>query len=153
MVKARLFWVVRWLLALPVASVAAFAVTIPVHLAVLLLKFTYESGQTVVTFDPGTFPVEIVERLGYAFFTAATFVYCAGRVVPAHRLQVASVLALLWAVGIGSGWTFMLLRGHLGSVFFYSPGGWPYIIIAVSLGLVGVVTGVYSLYRWERRPT
>ena len=102
--KMMLLYWSRWIIAVPAAVLVVIAVTFPLHWAVMLLKFTFESGESFITLDPGYFPAEIVERLGNAFFTPATFTYTAGRVIPAFRLQIAGVLVLLQAVFIGGGW-------------------------------------------------
>jgi len=92
---------VRYLIAIPIALLAAALVTFPVHWLVLLVNSCQPDGivSEAGECSKGLWSIvdaETLERLGYAAFTPATFIYTAASILPNRSKWVPPIFAVLW---------------------------------------------------------
>jgi len=115
----------RWLLILPAAVFGLLVAQVAVILVTLFMP-------------------DVVSRLTSAFATPLAFVILGSRVAPSYRVHVAGVLTVIMLVAQGMFWSVALLSG------WYGGGEKIEASIAVLLGVVGTVQGLFLVYLRER---
>lgn len=132
----------RWVLFLPAAILCALLVTFPIHWAVILLT-SFRTEEESGGLSLWNLPPETLERCGYALIVPTTLILVARYVAPSHRIYVAGVLSLGWAVLLGSSLSY---AGQSGS---YEGIGWIEFVAVGLLGVAGIGGSLYTVYQEE----
>jgi len=136
----RLLYWLRWLAVLPAALMAIVLVSFPVHIAVLLINSgNTEDSNNLLT----AIPPETLERFGQAFFAPVAMVFAAAKTAPSHRLYVAGLLVIAYAMFLGAA---MMYAGSHG---YYSGRYWAEFAVVVGLGFAGLAYSMYQIHQEE----
>lgn len=131
--------VLRWLAVVPVGVLCVVVVSFPIHWVVLLI--TSGRGEDASMFGLGALPPRTLERLAQAFFSPLVFISAGSWTAPAHRVQTAVGLLIVWAIALGA---FLMYAATSGA---YSGWAWVEFVVALALGVAGAVAALYGVHR------
>ncbi len=120
---------IRWLLALPIAVLAAVLMTFPLH---WILYMTLSGGPAPFITPYPALP----EKLLQPFCSALVFVYTCAFVAPRYRVRVAKIAIILWCVV-----AFLSVILVLNQIDFYGELKIDYWGIPIILGVIGAFVG------------
>lgn len=89
-------------------------------------------------------PAEMMERLGYAFFTPFIMIYTGSYIAPKGKFETGIVMAVLWGVAIGASLVIVQSRWN------YEAWGLLRIGLAVLIGIAGVSVGLIQSQKLSR---
>lgn len=155
------YWL-RWVAVLPTSLAAVVAVTIPLHLAILLLYSlggspdgfvteTTESGEVRGCALMGLtcfISAETMERLGMAFTSPYFFIFAGAWVAPSQRAIVGVTLAIVFALFLGG---FYTLTFTVGPQMGWSGWGALHYGLTPVLNLLGIGAALVTIcQKWAR---
>jgi hypothetical protein len=112
----------------------------PIHWIVMLIQHigsTSIDGETpIAAINP-----EMLELLGYAFFTPFIMIISGSYIAPRFKFQTGIALAVLWSIIFGASMTYTISHGQ------YSGWGWLRFAITCMLGIAGVCLGLFQAQR------
>ena len=152
----------RWVSVLPAGLVAIVGVTIPLHLAILLLYHFGGSPDGFVTETTDAEEVrgcallgltcfisaETMERLGMAFTSPFFFIFAGALAAPGRRMIVGIILAIAFALGLGSMYTLAFTADPQYGLRGWGTLHWGATPILDLLGLGGALVMVWQ--KWAR---
>lgn len=134
----------RWLAVLPGAILCVFIVAFPIHWVVMFIQH-FHSDELLVSIDGklplAAIPPEMLERLGYAFFTPFVMIVSGAYIAPKFKFQTGIALAVLWGMGFGASMVYVISKNQ------YSGRDWLVLAITCALGIAGVSLGLLRVYK------
>jgi apolipoprotein N-acyltransferase len=136
----------RWLAVLPGALLCVVIVMFPIHWAVGLIQLLGKSNDDSFISIGGKLPLaaippEMIERLGYAFFTPFVMIISGAYIAPKFKFQTGIALAVLWGIGFGASMVYVISQNQ------YSGRDWLVLAITCVLGVAGVCSGLFRVYK------
>ncbi len=134
----------RWLAVLPGAVLCVFIVAFPIHWVVMFIQH-FPGDDSLVSIDGkaplAAIPPEMLERLGYAFFTPFVMIVSGAYIAPKFKFQTGIALAVLWGIGFGASMAYVISQNQ------YSGRDWLVLAITCVLGIAGVCLGLFRVYK------
>ena len=135
----------RWLAVLPGSFICVVLVMFPIHWVVMLIQFAF-NNEIVNVEDPisllARIPPEIIERLGYVFFTPLVLIVIGSKISPKYKFQVGIAMAILWGLLFGC------VTG-IGIAKVVNMN-WLWHLISFALGVAGCVIGLLLVHKKQR---